>query len=381
MDDGGEGVNIKEAFFNLLGNEQRQNITIPLLAIGLSLCVSGVLILLLGKNPLLAGYSLFQGAGILPKATYAGSRGMLSDFMNLLNALTPMVFAALAVGVALKAGLFNIGVSGQMLAAAFGATVLVGYTEALHPFIAKPAVLLIGVVLGGAVGGLIGFLKQRFNINEVVSSIMLNYILMYTISFFINTRYIDPVSRQSRYITQAARLTLTDIRLGNMKMVFPLGIFLAVAAAFAIRFLLDKTRLGYEIKAVGSNRSAASYAGIHVGKNIMTAMAISGALAGLAGVCYYLGFYASIAPRVLSPMGFDAIAVSLLANSNPVGILFSSLLITTINTGSAYMSSAAGIQQEIASVFTAIILLFSACSVAIRHFIGEKQTQREEHKG
>ena len=368
---------MSEKIFALLGDEQRQNITIPLLSIALSFLAGGILVLLMGKNPLLAGYSLLQGAGILPKATYAGGRGMLSDLMNLVDALTPMVFAALAVAVALKAGLFNIGVSGQMLLAGFTATAFLGYTETLSPFIAKPAVLLIGLLAGASVGAFIGFLKQRFNINEVVSSIMLNYILMYTISFFINTRYIDPVSRQSRYIASAARLTLTNIRLGDVKIVLPLGVFLAVMMAFAVRFLLDKTRIGYEIKAVGINRTAASYAGIHVEKNIMVAMALSGALAGLAGVSYYLGFYASIAPRVLSPMGFDAIAVSLLANSNPVGILLSSLLITTINTGSAYMSSSAGIQQEIASVLTAIILLFSACSVAMRRFIAEHQGSKK----
>lgn len=368
---------MSEKFFAMLGDEQRQSITIPLLSIASSLLVGGVLILLMGKNPLLAGYSLLQGAGLLPKLTYAGGRGMLSDLMNLVDALTPMIFAALAVAVALKAGLFNIGVSGQMLLAGFTATALVGYAESISPFLAKPMVLIIGICAGASVGLVIGFLKQRFNINEVVSSIMLNYILMYTISFFINTRYIDPVSRQSRYIADAARLTITNVRLGDVRMVFPMSVFLAVAMAFAIRFLFDRTRIGYEIKAVGSNRTAATYAGIRVERNIMMAMALSGALAGLAGVSYYLGFYASIAPRVLSPMGFDAIAVSLLANSNPIGILFSSLLITTINTGSAYMSSSAGIQQEVASVLTAIILLFSACSVAMRRFIDEHQESKK----
>lgn len=127
--------------------------------------------------------------------------------------------------------------------------------------------------------------------------------------------------------------------------------------------------MGYEMKAVGFSRSASRYAGINVGKNIVVTMLISGALAGLAGVTYYLGYFASIQPRVLSSTGFDAIAVSLLGSNNPVGIIFSSFLITIVDKGSTYMSSAAGIQAEIADVITGIILLFSACSAFISYLL------------
>ena len=203
-----------------------------------------------------------------------------------------------------------------MLAAGFLATVTVGYTSLAAP-IAKPLVVIIGILAGACVGGLIGFLKYRFNINEVVSSIMINYILEYVISFFINMYFVDPVSRQSKNVSTAAK-----------------------------------------------------YAGIKVGKNIVITMVISGALSGLAGVTYYLGYFASIQPKVLTSTGFDAIAVSLLGNNNPVGIIFSSFLITVISKGSTYMSSASGVQQEIASVITGIILLFSACGAFVRYKTG-----------
>ncbi len=359
---------IKQLFVNCFGNEKYQSVTIPLFAILISLIVGAVIIASLGKNPLAAYQNLLQGSGILPKPSYAGYKSILTDFTSFLNAWTPMLFASLAEEVALKAGLFNIGVSGQMLTAGFFASIFVGYSELPSP-IAKPLVIIVGIIAGACIGGLIGFLKYRFNINEVVSSIMLNYIAQYVFSFFINTYFVDPVSRQSASVSAASRLTLMDTLVGNLKMDIPIGIVLAIITAFFMKFLIDRTTLGYELKAAGASPTAAEYAGIHVGKNMVLTMVISGALAGLAGVTYYLGYFGSIQPKVLVSTGFDAIAVSLLGNSNPIGILFSSFLITVISKGSTYMSSAAGIQAEIASVITGILLLFSACGAYMKYKI------------
>jgi ABC-type uncharacterized transport system permease subunit len=363
-----------------IGHEKRQKIAIPVFSILVALIAGGIVIALLGHNPFYAFYNLLQGCGIAPKASYAGKKGMITDFMDFMDNLTPMIFAALAVAVALRSGLFNIGVSGQMLAAGFLATVTVGYTSLAAP-IAKPLVVIIGILAGACVGGLIGFLKYRFNINEVVSSIMINYILEYVISFFINMYFVDPVSRQSKNVSTAARLTLTDVEVGGYKMDIPLGIILAILTVFLVRFIMNRTVLGFEMKAVGCSRTAAKYAGIKVGKNIVITMVISGALSGLAGVTYYLGYFASIQPKVLTSTGFDAIAVSLLGNNNPVGIIFSSFLITVISKGSTYMSSASGVQQEIASVITGIILLFSACGAFVRYKTGRLRDTVKERKG
>lgn len=363
-----------------IGHEKRQKIAIPVFSILVALIAGGIVIALLGHNPFYAFYNLLQGCGIAPKASYAGRKGMITDFMDFMDNLTPMIFAALAVAVALRSGLFNIGVSGQMLAAGFLATVTVGYTSLAAP-IAKPLVVIIGILAGACVGGLIGFLKYRFNINEVVSSIMINYILEYVISFFINMYFVDPVSRQSKNVSTAARLTLTDVEVGGYKMDIPLGIILAILTVFLVRFIMNRTVFGFEMKAVGCSRTAAKYAGIKVGKNIVITMVISGALSGLAGVTYYLGYFASIQPKVLTSTGFDAIAVSLLGNNNPVGIIFSSFLITVISKGSTYMSSASGVQQEIASVITGIILLFSACGAFVRYKTGRLRDTVKERKG
>lgn len=363
-----------------IGHEKRQKIAIPVFSILVALIAGGIVIALLGHNPFYAFYNLLQGCGIAPKASYAGKKGMITDFMDFMDNLTPMIFAALAVAVALRSGLFNIGVSGQMLAAGFLATVTVGYTSLAAP-IAKPLVVIIGILAGACVGGLIGFFKYRFNINEVVSSIMINYILEYVISFFINMYFVDPVSRQSKNVSTAARLTLTDVEVGGYKMDIPLGIILAILTVFLVRFIMNRTVFGFEMKAVGCSRTAAKYAGIKVGKNIVITMVISGALSGLAGVTYYLGYFASIQPKVLTSTGFDAIAVSLLGNNNPVGIIFSSFLITVISKGSTYMSSASGVQQEIASVITGIILLFSACGAFVRYKTGRLRDTVKERKG
>ena len=372
----------RTSLIRLLNNEKWQSISIPLVAIIMSFIAAAIVILLLGKNPLQAFYNLFQGAGILPKPSYAGYKGMLTDFMSLLNAMTPLLFASLAVSVAFRAGLFNIGVAGQMLVSGFFATIIVGYSG-LDAVIAKPLVLLIGIVTGGLMGGLVGWLKYKFNINEVVSTIMLNYIAQYVISFFIQMYYIDPVSRQSQYISEASRLTIVNVEIGNLKMDIPLGFVLAIITAILIKILMDKTVFGFDIKAVGSNRNAAKYAGVNVGRNTILAMVISGGLAGLAGVTYYLGYYASIQPKVLSDIGFDSIAVALLGNSHPIGVIFSSSLISIIDQGSTYMSSQAGIRQEISSVIVGLILLFSACGVYMKYKISrmnEKEVERKESK-
>lgn len=349
-----------------IGHEKRQQYMIPVFTIVLSLIFGLIVIALLGNNPFKAYYNLLQGSGLAPKASYAGHKGIITDFTSFLNALTPMLFAALAVLIALKAGLFNIGVSGQMLAAGFTATILIGYSD-LPAVVAKPLTVLIGFAVGALAGALVGWLKHRFNINEVVSTIMFNYIFQYVISFLINTFYVDPVSRQSKNVGAAGRLTLVDVVIGDYKMDIPLGILLAAVGIAVTAFLLNKTILGFEIKAVGSSIRAAEYAGIQVGRTRVLAMMLSGGFAGLAGVTYYMGYFASIQPKVLVSTGYDAIAVALLGNSSPIGIIFSSFLITVISKGSTYMNSASGVQAEIASAITGIILLFSACGAYVKY--------------
>ena len=363
----------------LLTSDRWANVTVSALAVILMLLASGIILLVMGKNPLIAFRSFLQGCGFLPKAQYGGGSGQLSDFFTFLNILAPMLLASLAFIVAFKTGLFNIGISGQMLLSGFLATITVGYLKDLSPWIAKPLVILIGVATGGLLGALIGFLKYRFNIHEVVSTIMVNYIISYTTGFFINTRYVDMLTRSSRICTPAARLTWTKVDIGGAMCNIPLGIAVALAAAFLVKFIFDRTVFGFELKAVGTSRRCARYIGINVRRSIILSMALSGVFAGLAGVTYYLGHTNTMVPKTLPGMGYDSIAVALLGSSSPVGAIFASIIVTIFQSGANYMSSTVGVAKEIASLITGILLLFAACGEYMK-MLGARKIQKEEDK-
>lgn len=371
---------MKKLIVKLLGGEKLQMFRISLFTIFLSLIVGIIILIAIGKDPIASYGNLLQGSGLLPKQSYAGRQNMFTDFMSFLDALTPMIFASLAVSVAMKAGLFNIGVSGMMLSGGFAASVIVGFSEDIPAFVAKPLAIVIGIIVGALIGALIGWLKYRFNINEVVSAIMINYILMYVFTFFINTYFVNPISRQSTPINDNARLTLTGIQAFDLKFNIPLAFPLAIIAAIIIRFVMNRTTVGFEIKAVGLSRNAARYAGIGISKNIIRSMTISGALAGLAGVTYFCGYVASIQPGVVPSMGFNAIAVALLGNCDAIGCILSSFLITVISKGSIYMSSQQSVEIEIADLVMAIILIFAAFSEFLKMYVARLETELGDRK-
>ena len=348
---------------------------VSVLAILLMFAAAGILLLAIGKNPLDALRSFLQGCGLISKENYGGGSGMLTDLLDFLGFLAPMILASLAFITAFKAGLFNIGISGQMLLAGFTASVLVGYNKTLSPAAAKPLVLLIGLITGGLIGVLVGFLKYRFNIHEVVSTIMINYIISYLTGFLINSNYVDMMTRNSQVCTPEARLTLTNVMIGDLKCKIPLALIIAILAALIVSFLFRKTVLGFEIKAVGQNRRCAEYTGIRVGRTILLSMGLSGAIAGLAGVAYYLGYTNSIVPKSLPAMGYDSISVALLGNGAPIGSIFAAIVVSIFQQGANYMSSSIGVSKEIASLITGILLLFAACGNYMRYRAAHRMQQ------
>ena len=195
---------------------------------------------------------------------------------------------------------------------------------------------------------------------------MINYIISYLTGFFINSRYVDMVTRTSRICSAQARLTWTNVMIGGVKCKVPLGIFIAVVMAFFVQFVFDRTTFGFELKTVGQNRNCAKYIGIHVGKRIVASMAFSGVLAGLAGVTYYLGYTNTMIPKTLAGMGYDSIAVALLANSSPVGSILAAGIVSIFQQGANYMSSTIGVAKEIASLITGILLLYASCGGYMR---------------
>ena len=350
----------------LLASERHGALAVSILAVILTVITACVLLLLMGKDPLLAFHSFLRGCGFLPKAKYGGGAGMLSDLFDFLNFLAPLLLASLAFIVSFKAGLFNIGIAGQMLAAGYIATVLVGYNKSLPAAAARPLVILVGIAAGGLCGALIGFLKYRFNIHEVVSTIMVNYIISYLTGFYINSKYVDMLTRTSRICTPQARLTLTNVQIGGVNCKVPMGLLLAVVMAAAVQFIFERTSFGFELKAVGRNPNCAKYIGIRVGHRIVASMAFSGILAGLAGVTYYLGYTNTIIPKTLAGMGYDSIAVALLANASPLGSILASVIVSVFMQGANYMSSTVGVSKEIASLITGILLLYASCGGYIR---------------
>ena len=343
---------------------------VSVLAILLTLVTAGVLLLIMGKNPAAAFYSFLQGCGFAPKANYGGGSGMLSDLSDFFNYLAPMLLASLSFIVGFKAGLFNIGIAGQMLISGFTATVLIGYRQNLPAAAARPLVLLVGIVVGGLTGALVGYLKYRFNIHEVVSTIMINYIISYMTGFFINNNYVDMLTRTSRVCSAQSRLTLTGIQIGGVNCKLPIGIVIAVLMALVVQFIFDKTTFGFELKAVGLNRQCARYIGVGVGRSIVASMAFSGVLAGLAGVTYYLGYTNMIIPKTLVSMGYDSISVALLGNASPVGSIFAAVIVTIFQQGANYMSSMIGVAKEIASLITGILLLYASCGTYMKMVAG-----------
>ena len=348
---------------------------VSVLAILMMIAAAGILLLCLGKNPLTAFRSFLQGCGMLAKENYGGGSGMLTDLLDYLNYLAPLILASLAFITAFKAGLFNIGISGQMLLAGFIATILIGYNKGLAPAVSRPLVLLIGLAVGGLTGALVGYLKYRFNIHEVVSTIMINYIISYLTGFFINNNYVDMMTRNSRVCSPDARLTLTNVMIGGMKCKIPLGLIIAIVMAVLVSFLFRKTVLGFEIKSVGMNRRCSEYAGIRVSRTILLSMGFSGAIAGLAGVTYFLGYTNMMIPKNLPGMGYDSISVALLGNSSPIGAIFAAIVVSIFQQGANYMSSSVGVAKEIASLITGILLLFASCGNYMKYRAARKMQQ------
>ena len=359
------------------------SVWVSVLTVVLTLITSGIILLLMGKNPLTAFYSFLQGCGLAPKANYGGGSGMLSDLSDFLNYLAPMLLASLAFIVGFKAGLFNIGIAGQMLLSGFAATVIVGYNRSIPAGLAKPLVAVIGIAVGGAAGALVGFLKYRFNIHEVVSTIMINYIISYLTGFFINNHFVDMLTRTSRICSPESRLTLTGVQIAGVNCKVPFGIVIALIMAFAVQFIFERTSFGFELKAVGRNIKCAKYIGIGVGKSLVLSMTFSGVLAGLAGVTYYLGYTNTIIPKTLVGMGYDSISVALLGNASPVGSIFAAFIVSIFQQGANYMSSIAGVAKEIASLITGILLLYASCGTYMKmkaHSVILRDASREEQR-
>ena len=306
--------------------------------------------------------ALFQGAVADPGA--GSLTGVVRPLTESLVFAAPLVAAGLAVGLAFRAGLFNIGAEGQILLGATGAA-WVGFAVDLPPVVHLAAALAGGVLMGALWGGIPGFLKARTGAHEVITTIMLNNIARFLVAYLLSTAAFqrpgrnDPISPQ---VDPDARLPLL---LGSWSRLH-LGLLLTLAAAAGVWWLLGRSTLGFKFRAVGANPAAARTAGIRVGSTTVAAMAIAGGLAGVAGAFQVLGTERALTGGISAGIGFDAITVALLGRGNPVGIALSGLLFGALRAGGVTMQARTGTPVDIVLVVQSLIVLFIAAPPLVR---------------
>ncbi|MER7267959.1 ABC transporter permease [Micromonospora carbonacea] len=307
--------------------------------------------------------NLFKGAIFDPEAT--GFTAALSPISETLTYTAPLVFTGLAVALAFRGGLFNIGAQGQATIGVILAA-LAGFLLPLPPVLH----LLVAVLAGAAGGALWGFvpgiLKARTGAHEVINTIMLNYVALYFLSWIIiqsgvqNPNRADAISRPVDSSAQFPRLLGDNLRVHA-------GILLAVLATWFVAWLLNRSTFGFELRAVGANPDAARTAGISVPRTYVLMMTIAGLLAGLGGSQMVLGSTANaLTPLVVAQIGFDGILVALLGRVKPWGVLLAALLFGALQAGGNRMQGYAGISLELVTVLQALIVIFIAAPALVK---------------
>jgi simple sugar transport system permease protein len=332
--------------------------------------------LLATLNAIVSAYgALLYGSLGSPKEIYLGIQAYFTmgdskpllmaiyPFTESLAAVTPYIFAGLAVALGFKCGLFNIGAEGQFFIGAL-CSAFVGYSLKGVPwFIHLPLALLAGAVGGAIWGAIPGYLKGATGAHEVVNTIMMNWIAFRLSDWLLN----GPMKATGyRPLTPVIENSATLPRFFPAPLRFNWGFILALAAAVLVYWFLFKTTLGFEIRAVGANPDGARYSGMNIVRNFVLAMTLSGALAGLAGSSQVLGIDHWVGQGFSAGFGFDSIAVALVGQSHPFGVVLAALLWGTMRSGATRMQSLAGIPIDIISIIQGLVIIFVAAPAVIR---------------
>lgn len=297
------------------------------------------------------------------ESLFRGAFGSTSAISETLVAATPLILAGLAVGFAFRAGLFNIGGSGQVLMGSMAAA-YVGFTFSLPGPVHLLAALVAGTIAGALWAGIVGLLKARTGAHEVITSIMLNYIALHVVDYLLGT---EPFLRPGRSdpITPPVLESAELPRFLGQQYRLHAGIILALLIAGIIWWVLFRSTLGFRLRSVGLNPNAATYAGMGVAATWVTAMLISGALTGLAGAIQVLGVQKSISGG-LPTVGFDAIALALLGRAHPAGIVIAAILFGALTAGGQQMQGTTGTPVDMITVIQALIIMFIAAPALIK---------------
>ncbi|MCS6842310.1 MAG: ABC transporter permease [Roseiflexus sp.] len=324
---------------------------VPIMSVIVALAIGAVIISLSGANPLVAYSALFEGG--------LGSGRAIG---RTLEKATPLIFGGLAVSLAFKCGLFNIGAQGQLLLGAIFAAFIGFSLQGLPAVVHIPLALLVGAIMGALWAAIAGTLKALTGAHEVITTIMLNFVAFNLTDWLSDGPWKD---RSPGNIVARTPAVAPEARLPDIAGV-PLGMILAVLAAIAVWWLIWRTTIGFELRTVGQNASAARYAGISVRRMTVLAMVASGFLAGLGGAVETLGVVGRFQPGFNVGLGFQAITIALLARTNPIAVIPASLLIGVMQAGASRMQFNSGVASEIIDVIQAIILFFVAADSIIR---------------
>lgn len=352
-----------------------QALLIPVLAVVTALLIGAVIMLIFGDDPVAAYKGLFAGAFGSGRAWAATIRKM-----------TPLILTGLSVAVAFRAGLFNIGASGQFMMGT-AASVAVGiHFAGLPVWLHLPLALLAGVGGGMAWGAIPGLLKVYTGAHEVIVTIMLNYVAANFAGWTVyagGSQGQQPGPLWDR--TAGAVSETPDVLLSaQIPWIFGppyrvhWGVALALLAAILIWWLIFKTVVGFEIRTVGLNMRAAKYAGMHVPRTIVLAMVIAGGLAGLAGAIETLGLNHKFAPEFSGAVGFDGITVALLGQTHPLGVVFAAFMLGALDAGAARMQFESGVAADIIQIIQALVLVFVAAPTIVRTLFRVRRVGAQE---
>lgn len=309
-----------------------------------------------------------RSVGAAYAGLFRGSLGSLNAVSETLVAASPVILAGLAVAVGFRAGLFNIGGEGQVIVGGLAATI-VGFAVRGVPFPIHLLLALVAGILGGAVwGGIAGLLKARTGANEVITTIMLNFVAAFGLVFVLKTDFVrvpernDPVSKS---VLESARLPrLLGFVDGDLRVHW--GIILAVLMAWFVWWLLFRSTIGFQFRAVGFNPDAARYAGMRVEVLYVAVMGVAGGLAGMAGADTVLGVLYRGTPGFSAGLGFDAIGLALLGRSHPLGVVLAGLLFGALEAGGREMQVATGVPIDLVQIVQALVIVFIAAPALVR---------------
>lgn len=318
--------------------------------------------------------SLFQGA--IYDTNLAEGHHFFSGFYPLSESLVsagPLILAGLSVALAFRSGLFNIGAQGQFIFGAIGAS-YIGFKYEMPAPLHIAVALIAGTLLAALYGGFVGLLKAKTGAHEVIVTIMLNYIAARFILWLLRTKEflrpgrIDPLAPPIKESARFPHLFGDNYRVS-------IAIIIAIATAALVGWFLNKTTWGFKFRSVGANSAAARTAGISVPRTIISTMALSGALAGLAGSVHVLGNAYELTDGVAGSFGFDAITVALLGRGTPIGVVLSAILFAALRVGGTTMQANVHVPVELVLVIQALVVLFIAAPGLVKKIFHVKNLQ------